>query len=148
MPNKTPFMPPLNSWWRLVNEVKFPFVGITYGNDEFLDNMFGTLRPHEWLNANPGMRDDNGSIWVPLYHQYLADKRPPELVIPAGTVFSFNRYHASNSGAVNMTLQFIASPDPFLTPKKRGGKGKGAMRFYVNLDQFNSLGEMQQVDPE
>jgi hypothetical protein len=61
------------------------------------------------------------------------------------SVVSFNRYHASTWGDVQMTLQFITSPDPMLTPKKQGGKGKGHMRFYVDLDELNSLGELEYV---
>ena len=113
-------MPPLNSLWVFTEDWPLPSGMVTrYGNEELFKTNLGQAQLNE---MGP--------------------------VIPAGTVVSFNRYHASNSGDVQMTLQFYRSPNPYMTPKKRGGKGKGPMRFYLNLEEFNSLGEMLPFDPE
>jgi hypothetical protein len=141
---RIPFMPPLNSLWVFKHDLVMPHSIISrYGNDMF-EACYGLKNLHVWLDET-GKRNDPD--WVPQWHAFNATQLAAlNAVIPAGTVVSFNRYHASNSGDVQMTLQFYRSPDPRLTPKKRGGKGKGPMRFYVNLDEFNSLGEMEPFD--
>jgi hypothetical protein len=133
---RIPFMPPLNSWWRLTGDVNLPrrFVD-AYDNNDLMDHVHGLPGYHGYTGT------DN-------YYTWRRTQLPDQFLIPAGTVISFNRYHASNSGDVTMTLQFIASPDALLTPKKRGGKGKGPMRFYVNLDEFNLLGELEAMESE
>ena len=142
--NRTPFMPPLNSKWRLTRDVELPTSFLKrYANQDLVDHRYALKTVHQWLDE-PGNRTTDQE-WIKNWHAFDATQRPETFLIPAGTVVSFNRYHASNSGDVQMTLQFIASPDLMLTPKKQGGKGKGHMRFYVNLDEFNSLGELEYV---
>jgi hypothetical protein len=138
---KTPFMPPLNSKWRLTNDVRMPDNFFTRQDHQVT---FGIMGAWDWLKS-VNRDKEPGKDWIPDYQAYEKTVWPDGLTIPAGTVISFNRYHASNSGWVQITLQFIASPDPRLTPKKRGGKGKGPMRFYVKLDEFNMLGELEEA---
>lgn len=140
-------MPPLNSMWVFTQD--FPLTNEIikrYQNDVF-EESFGLTNLHVWIAevGNPQF----GDKWPPEWHK-MRDAEITELnaVIPAGTVVSFNRYHASNSGDVQMTLQFYRSPDLRLTPKKRGGTGRGPMRFYLNLAEFNSLGDMEPFDEE
>lgn len=137
--NRAPFMPPLNSRWRLTQDVIMPD-SFFYRIDN--ESALGLPSAWSWLSAENRTREE-GNKWVEDYQAYLRSLWPDGVVIPAGTVVSFNRYHASNSGDMQMTLHFIISPDPRLTPRKRGGKGKGRMRFYLNLDEFNSLGELE-----
>lgn len=141
---RTPFMPPLNSLWMLTRDVPVTEALLNRYDNDTLQQSAGLVSLNDWLNRE-GNRNSEG--WVPRWHEFnkeQLERLAPTL--PAGTIISFNRYHASNSGDVAITLQFYRSPDPRFTPKKRGGKGKGAMRFYVNLDEFNSLGEMEPFD--
>ena len=139
-------MPPLNSLWVFTQDWAVPALCLTrYGNDT-LKESFGAPDLHKWLE---GRADRDSGKWVEHWHAFNnAEVAKINPIIPAGTVVSFNRYHASNSGDVEMTLQFHSSPAKHLTPKKRKGTGKGHMRFYLNLDEFNSLGEMEPFTDE
>jgi len=129
-------MPPLNSRWRLLNDWALP----NDLRDDYCNrDMFGT-GTRDWQKAH-NLVGQYPTDWLDRYLAWVATK--DHIIVPAGTVFQFNRYHASNSGGVQITLQFIVSPDPALTPRKRGGKGRGFMRLYLQLENFNSLGEME-----
>lgn len=143
---RIPFMPPLNSFWRFKSDFALLDIADRYGNGDTFQCELSQWPEFKDFDWSKGQWE-----WTPAKHEAYDKWKEEQLAryggcIPAGTVVSFNRYHASNSGDVQMTLQFYSSPNPFLTPKKRGGKGKGPMRFYINLDQFNLLGEMEAVD--
>ena len=143
------FLPPLDSMWETTGDwrVVRSFTG-RYGNGEFMLNMGLAASASDWphrdlakgWNWDDQMRADY-SAWVD------EQLNSPQAIIPAGSIFSMERYHVSRSGEDEVTLKMYRSPRLEICPRKRGGKGKGMMRFYVSLAEFNTFPELQEFEP-
>lgn len=134
-----PFLPPLDSLWELTEDWQVPVPFMTrYGNTEFAQCMGIDITLGAWPKYGPGYTWDDAARaeWIEWRNQRMAEG---DATIPAGSIFSMERYHVSRSGEDEVTLKMYRSPRLEISPKKRGGKGKGHMRFYVSLAEFNTF---------
>lgn len=135
------FVPPLNSQWKLLNPYQ--------PADEILKNYSNeTLTTGIGLDLTIRMWGGNTNVshidWVPDYHHWVRETIAHDpIVFPTGTIFQFNRYHFSNSGSQEATLEIISSPKKRFSPKKAGGTAKGKLRLYLNLAQLNDFPEIE-----
>jgi hypothetical protein len=142
------FLPPLDSQWRLAEDWA--------SSDRFKNDSDN----EETLWSQPKYNFDAftkatgistvgaGSTWVEAYHEWRKSEREARGFdgnLPSGTVLQIERYHVSRSGENQITVKVVASPSQFLTPKKLKGQMRGAGRLYFNLDDFNTLPELEEA---
>lgn len=139
-----PFMPPIDSWWRLTEDMHFDMLEvITYKSEDFYVSYFGGYGHVNWVEQTGETLTGD---WPTRYWAWENERTKDGVTLPKGTVLQFDRYHVSRSGEDQITLMVIKSPNEKINPKKMGGKAKGKMRFYLSLKVFNRLGEMEQVN--
>ena len=127
----TPFLPPLDSMWRLTQDS----ASLTETVNSYYNWDFGRmLRAQE----DRGKNEDYAAF---LDRTVRKPGAAPD-VLPAGTVIVFDRYHVSRSGEDQITIRIFASPNLNITPRKQGGKGKGKMQVYLSLADINGLGPL------
>jgi hypothetical protein len=135
---RKPFLPPLGSRWRLpFAHPLSPSILNVYSGQDFRMNIrqvHGVVQPPD--------------VVYPAFQGLATVPNPALDFLPADTIIQFNRYHVSNSGENEITLEVLFSPNPWLIPRNRGGKGKGKMRFYVRLEDLNEFPEMEPVNEE
>ncbi|MET0375932.1 MAG: hypothetical protein ABW128_16960 [Rhizorhabdus sp.] len=143
------FAPPLDTIWRLLDLWDPPESFMDRAdNDETLYGEKGYY--FKEFEAETGMKVIGVpplTLWVPHFKQWTADRRLKRGLpqFKTGTVITFDRYHISHSGDHAITLRVLASPDPLLTPRKQGGKMRGAGRLYFKVEELNTLPDMEQV---
>jgi hypothetical protein len=144
------WLPPLGSRWELTEDWTLPRSAVTrYDNMDFVKN-FGLLSFAEWPeyvnNRGNWLWDDTKRARYDEWQEEMQLKA--RAIFPAGTSIQFNRYHVSNSGEDLITMEIVRSPDKRLMIKKRGGTGKGKMRFYTSLAELNTFPELKEYEED
>ena len=145
------FAPPLDTMWRFLDDWTSPPAFMERrDNFETLHGEKGYMIP-EWKKATGDNTDGESqgpNGWVARMNAWQDEQRRlrgvPQFV--AGTIVVFDRYHISHSGDHAITLRVLISPEPLLTPRKQGGKMKGAGRIYLKVDELNTFPELEEVN--
>lgn len=135
-------IPSLDSEWLTLSDwTVAPEILGRYSNEAFAAGAGYRLTINDW-RKDTGDSTGDGQAWVARFHEWKNEQLKRQLIVPVRTRIKINRMHFGQSDD-RASIQFIGSDNPFLTPRKHGGKGKGKLILMLTLAEFNSLPEME-----